>query len=130
MQGATREAWERRPPLPATEFPLYSSHPVATQYVILSRQPASSTGASLGAIGRRKDIISELARYNTAPDGSTDDVLYGPGIRIEMPPGQDPVSQMLMTVVEEEIAWLVILRLAKAFSWKIVDMNTGRELNA
>ena len=103
---------------------------MATQYVILSRQPASASGSSLGAIGSRKDIINDLARYNTAPDGSTNDVLYGPGIRIEMPPDQDPVSQMLMTVVEEEIAWLVILRLAKAFAWKIVDMNTGRELNA
>lgn len=102
---------------------------MATQYVILSRQPASASGNGMGAIGTRREIISELSRYNTAPDGSGDDILYGPGIRIEMPPGQDPVTQMLMTVVEEEIAWLVIMRLAKAFSWKIVDMNTGRELN-
>lgn len=101
---------------------------MATQYVILSKQCAGANG--MAAIGPRREIIRELARFNTAPDGSTDDVLYGPGIRMELPPGQDPVSQMLMTVVEEEIAWLVIMRLAKAFDWKIVDMNTGRELNA
>ncbi len=103
---------------------------MATQYVILSRQPGSSGGNGLAPIGGRAEIINDLSRYNTASDGTGDEVLYGPGIRIEMPPDQDPVTQMLMTVVEEEIAWLVILRLAKAFSWKIVDMNTGRELNA
>jgi hypothetical protein len=99
---------------------------VASQYVILSRQAAAGDG--LAAIGQRDEIVSNLAHYNTAPDGG-DEVLYGPGIRIEMPPG-DPVNQMLLTVVEEEIAWLVVLRLAKAFGWKIVDMSTGRELNA
>ena len=103
---------------------------MATQYVILSRDPASSGGNGLAPIGSRKSIVNDLSRYNTAPDGTGDEVLYGPGIRIEMPPGQDPVTQMLMTVVEEEIAWLVIMRLAKAFSWKIVDVNSGRELNA
>ena len=102
---------------------------MATQYVILSRQPPPSSGNGLASIGSRKQIITELSRYNTAPASKDDDTLYGPGIRIEMPPGQDPVTQMLMTVVEEEIAWLVIMRLAKAFCWKIVDMQTGRELN-
>lgn len=103
---------------------------MATQYVILSREPAPSSGAGLAAIGTRKEILRDLSRYNTAPESCEDDTLYGPGIRLEMPPGQDPVTQMLLTVVEEEIAWLVIMRLAKAFEWKIVDMNTGRELNA
>jgi hypothetical protein len=103
---------------------------LATQYVILARQPAQNSGSGLAAIGSPKDIINDLSRYNTAPESASGDTLYGPGIRIEMPPGQDPVTQMLLTVVEEEIAWLVIMRLAKAFGWKIVDMNTGRELNA
>ena len=101
---------------------------VASQYVILSREAAAG-GDGLAPIGPRGDIVNSLSRYNTAPDGG-DEVLYGPGIRLDIPPGEDPVTQMLLTVIEEEIAWLVILRLAKAFSWKIVDMNTGRELNA
>jgi hypothetical protein len=100
----------------------------AQQYVILSKQPASANG--MAAIGRRSEIIGTLASYNTAPEREGEDVLYGPGIRIELPPGQDKVSQMLMTVTEEEIAWLVIMRLAHALQWKIVDPNTGRELNA
>lgn len=116
-------------PLPATDHSRYSLSIVASQYVILSRQPSTSSNG-MAPIGSRGEIIGHLSQYNTAPDGTGDDVLYGPGIRLEMPPDQDPVTQLLLTVVEEEIAWLVILRMAKAFGWKIVDVNTGRELNA
>ena len=75
-------------------------------------------------------MLRDLSRFNTAPEREGEDVLYGPGIRLELPPGQDTVNQILLTVTEEEIAWLVIMRLAKTFDWKIVDMNSGRELNA
>ena len=100
----------------------------AQQFVILSKQPATANG--LVPIGRRDEVLFDLARYNTGPEREGDDVLHGPGIRIELPPGQDVINQMLMTIIEEEIAWLVIMRLAKNFNWKIVDPNTGRELNA
>ena len=81
-------------------------------------------------IGSRTQVLRDLSRFNTAPEREGEDVLYGPGIRLELPPGQDTVNQILLTVTEEEIAWLVIMRLAKTFDWKIVDMNSGRELNA
>ena len=99
------------------------------QFVILSKEPSTS-GNGMASLGSREQILTELSRFNTAPERAGDDVLYGPGIRLELPPGQDRVSQMLLTVVEEEIAWLVIMRLAKTFHWKIVDPNSGRELNA
>lgn len=100
-----------------------------SQFVILSKQSASNNG--MAPLGPRKQLITDLARFNTAPEQTSDDeVLYGPGIRLELPPGQDPVSQLLLTVVEDEIAWLVIMRLAKTFNWKIVDTESGRELNA
>ena len=51
----------------------------------------------------------------------------GPGIRIELPP-DDEVQQMLLHIVEEEIAWLPIVRLAKQFDWSVTDIETGREL--
>jgi hypothetical protein len=95
----------------------------------MSRQGASSNG--MAPLGARADLVRELARFNTAPEcEGNDDVLYGPGIRLELPPGQASVNQILMTIVEEEIAWLVIMRLARAFNWKIVDTSSGRELNA
>ncbi|MCP3903710.1 MAG: hypothetical protein GY715_08760 [Planctomycetes bacterium] len=99
-----------------------SSH----QLVILSRQEPSGDG--LAPLGARADVVGRLADLNTAPQTSDDDeVLFGPGIRIELPPG-DPVTQMLLTLIEEEIAWQVIMRIAKELHWKLMDPATGREL--
>jgi hypothetical protein len=98
------------------------------QFVILSKQASSANG--MAPLGSRKQLLGDLAHYNTAPETEGEDVLYGPGIRLELPPAQDSIRQILLTVTEEEIAWHVIMRLAKTFNWKIVDTNTGRELNA
>jgi hypothetical protein len=99
------------------------------QFVILSKNSSTSNG--MAPLGSRQQIMRDLSHFNTWPQREgDDDVLYGPGIRLELPPGQDPVSQMLLAVVEEEIAWLVIVRLARMFEWKIVDPESGRELNA
>jgi hypothetical protein len=95
------------------------------QLVILSPQEASEGG--LAPLGTRGEILTGLSKFNTAPDKNGGDVLYGPGISIELPPSE-PVTQMLLTVVEEEIAWQVILRLAKEFNWKLLDPVSGREL--
>jgi hypothetical protein len=46
-----------------------------------------------------------------------------------LPPEQDPVLQMLLTVSDEDIAWSVILRLAREMQWKILDPSNGRELS-
>lgn len=100
----------------------------ASQFVILSKKPATANG--MAPIGRRDEIVFDLARFNTGPENQGDDILYGPGIMIELPPSEPIISQMLMTIIEDEIAWLVIMRLAKNFQWKIVDPNTGRELNS
>ena len=97
---------------------------VSQQLVILAR--AEPTDDGLPPLGSREEILERLAGLNTAPAQPGEDILYGPGIRIELPPG-DPVTQMLMTVVEEEIAWQVIMRLAKDMQWKLRDMATGRE---
>lgn len=95
------------------------------QLVITSRRQVENGLASLGSV---EELIHRLSLFNTSPDQDGGDVLYGPGIRIELPP-QDPVEQMLLTITEEEIAWHVILRLAKLFEWRIIDPATGRELN-
>ena len=43
--------------------------------------------------------------------------------------GKPPVLQMLLTVSDEDIAWSVILRLAREMQWKILDPSNGRELS-
>ena len=96
------------------------------QLVILSRVEA--TGNGLPPLGSRREVIDRLGAHNTAPERDGDDMLYGPGIRIELPPGE-PITQMLLTIVEEDIAWQVIMRLAKTMEWKLLDPATGRELS-
>ncbi|MCZ6836202.1 MAG: hypothetical protein O7G85_10545 [Planctomycetota bacterium] len=100
---------------------------MSQQFVILSREPATDKG--MVPIGTRCEILKLLSQFNTAPEFDGDEVLYGPGIRIELPPGQDQISQMLMYITEEEIAWLVVMRLARELKWKILDPSTGRELS-
>ena len=97
------------------------------QFVIMSRQ-VPKEGQSLAPIAPRRDLLRDLALHNTAPESTDEqDVLYGPGIRLEMPPGQDPVMQMLLTLTEEEVGWLVLRRLAGKFNWRVVDPDTGRD---
>ncbi|MEM7229332.1 MAG: hypothetical protein AAF432_11020 [Planctomycetota bacterium] len=95
------------------------------QFVILSPETASQGMASLGT---REQLLRDLARFNCAPESEGKDTLWGPGITIELPPGQTDISQMLLTLTEEEISWLTIVRLAKTFGWKLLDPATGREL--
>ncbi len=99
------------------------------QFVILSGAESDEAGP-MPAIGPRAEIVEQLARANTSAESSdVEDVLYGPGIRVELTPNQDPVSQMLVTVTEEEIGWQVLTRLINHFQWKLLDPNTGRELS-
>ena len=109
--------------------PLADQTASGRQFVILSRRESAEAGA-LAPIGPRAEIVGQLAGCNTGPERSdTGDVLYGPGIRIEMTPGQDPITQMLLTVTEDEIGWKVLPRLVNEFQWKVLDPGTGRELN-
>jgi len=99
------------------------------QFVILSSQDAGD-GETLPPIGPRCDIVEKLALANSSPESSdAEDVVYGPGIRIELTPNQDPIRQMLVTVTEEEIGWQVLTRLINHFQWKLLDPLTGQQLN-
>ena len=94
------------------------------QFAIL---PATSDDATPD-LGQRRDFVAQLSTLNTAPERAGDDILWGPGIRLELTPGQDPVKQMLLTIVEDEIAWLTVMRLARICRWRIIDLETGQEL--
>ena len=82
---------------------MISEPPPGRQFVILARAAPTEPGA-MAPIGSRRDIGRKLADRNTGPESEqAHDVLYGPGIRIELTPNQDPITQMLVTVTEEEI---------------------------
>jgi len=114
--------------MPETES-LMDQSTSSRQFVVLSSQEPDSEGA-MAPIGPRRKIMSDLFDCNTGPEREDDDVLYGPGFRIELTPGQDPITQMLLTLTEEEIGWQVLMKLIKKFNWRVLDPNTGRELNA
>lgn len=94
-----------------------------------SRQDGSQNG---GPMGTAKEVKEFLARYNTAVDGAPrsaslgTEVLHGPGLIIELPTNQDEVSQALVTVLDDDIAWPVLSRVCKAAGWKMMDVETGR----
>ena len=83
-------------------------HVTTQQFVILSKDEPKGSG--LPVIGSRREILDQLSKRNTMPEHDGDDVLYGPGICIQLPPDTDPIIQMLITITEEEIAWQVIDR--------------------
>ncbi len=95
-------------------------------FVIMSRNPPVE--GDLAPIGSRAQVMEGLAHCNTAPEVKDGDVLYGPGVEFELPPGQDPVQQILLSISDDDIAWVVIMRVAREFGWKVVDPTTGREL--
>lgn len=102
-------------------------HALNQTFVILSPEDAGKNG--LAPLGTREEVVERLSTLNTAPEREGEDVLWGPGVRIDLPPGSDTVDQMLLTVIEEEIAFLVIMRIGRICHWRIVDPESGREFN-
>ncbi|MFI4917545.1 MAG: hypothetical protein ACIAS6_13695 [Phycisphaerales bacterium JB060] len=99
------------------------------QIVIVSSDPADEGLPPLGTID---EVSKALADFNTAPDGSERSasagtvVLHGPGLVVELPMGLDRVTQGLVTLIDEDVAWPVLMRLVKNLPWKLLDLETGR----
>tara|TARA_B100000959_G_scaffold76469_1_gene81202 strand:+ start:866 stop:1174 length:309 start_codon:yes stop_codon:yes gene_type:complete len=99
---------------------------MSKHFVIQARLEEGSTERK--SLGTREEILASLAGYNTMPEKEGDDMLWGPGIRIELPPTEGDVQQMLLHIVEDEIAWYPIVRLARQFNWSVTDIETGQPL--
>lgn len=97
------------------------------QLVILSNEPPPS-GGGMAALGSRREIVERLSTLNVSPDHDGGDFLYGPGFVIELPPDGAPITQMLLSINEDEIAWHVIMRMVRELDWKMLDPTTGQEL--
>ena len=70
---------------------------------ILQKPRLKAEGGGLLPLASRSDVVGFFRNFNTAPDRAGADVLHGPGIRVEMPPMQDPVMQLTLTVTEDEL---------------------------
>jgi hypothetical protein len=99
---------------------------MSKHFVIQSRADAES--GERKPLGKREDIIESLSHYNTMPETEGEDMLWGPGIRIELPPTEGEVHQMLLHLVEDDIFWVTVEHLARKFNWSMTDIETGREL--
>lgn len=90
-------------------------------------------GSSADGLGIRSAVIASLARHNTAPDGSETGTmgtvtLYGPGLIAEITTAagdRDPINQVMVTVIDEDLAWPVLSRLCRSEAWKMMDAESG-----
>ena len=82
-------------------------------------------------LGSPRRVMRELEPYNTSPDGSKGSALgtttlFGPGLVVDLPTSAEELTQVMVTVVEEETAWPVLARLCKTLGWKMMDPESGR----
>ena len=82
-------------------------------------------------MGRADDVAELVSRYNTAHDGSRGAslgtrALFGPGFTMQVPTSTDTVTQVMVSVTEQEIAWPVLSRLCKDLGWRMMDTETGQ----
>lgn len=70
---------------------------------ILQKPRLKAEGGGLVPLASRDEVVRFFRSFNTAPDRTGADILHGPGIRVEMPPMQDPVMQLTVSVTEDEL---------------------------
>jgi len=97
------------------------------QIVLLSPKD----GGGMNALGTPAELRAKFANFNTGPDGGPNtsmgtEFFHGPGIAVELPSGQDVITQAIVSISDEDIAWPVLGRLCKSTGWKMMDMESGR----
>lgn len=95
------------------------------------KPPPANPSDGMAPIGSMNDVIELLRAFNTAPDGSEAKAmgmmfLHGPGIIVELPSAQDSIAQVMVTVVDEQMAWPVLSRLCRSHQLVMVDPDSGR----
>lgn len=82
------------------------------------------------SLGRLEEVQKLLRQFNCSADGSpvSSNVVYGPGIVLQMPmcDRDDPVNQILVSLVEDSVAWPVLTRICRVLGWKMMDPSSGR----
>ena len=92
---------------------------------------AEDVHAGVVPLGSEGEFIAALAPFNTAPDGAPQrqvgmHVLHGPGIVIEYPDNQDEINQAMLTVIDQDVAWPVLVRICRTLGWKMQDIESGQ----
>jgi len=106
--------------------------PRLADFYVLQRPRPKSEGGGFLPLGARDEVLRFFASVNTTPDRPATDVLYGPGICVELPPSQDPVLQVTVKVTEDELFEILflgtsnepigrMLRMALSRGWRFFD---------
>jgi hypothetical protein len=101
------------------------------QLVLIRLEDPDDRLSATVPLGSPREFLAAVERFNIAPDGGTakrmgTQMLYGPGMVVEIPDGQPEIRQALVTCVEQDTAWPVLQALLKATSWKLQDMESGQ----
>lgn len=101
------------------------------QLVVFRPSESGEPGAPNQSLGSEGEFIASLAPFNTAPDGSPlrsvgTQILHGPGIAVEYADGQEEITQAILTVVDQDVAWPVLVRLCRSLGWKMQDIESGQ----
>ncbi|MBL1218277.1 MAG: hypothetical protein D8M59_12370 [Planctomycetes bacterium] len=83
------------------------------------------TGAMI-PLGQRSDVYQALAEYNTSPEVDNGEVMFGPGLTIQMPMTGPEVTQLLVSIGDEGMGWPVVERIARGCDWTLMDPDSGR----
>ena len=100
-----------------------------SRLMVLSKTKAQGEEMQpLGSLGQIKD---QLGAFNTAIDGGASaslglDRLYGPGFVVDLPTSIDMPMQIMVAVIDDEIAWPVLSRICRTLGWSLSDAESGR----
>lgn len=99
--------------------------------MLLNPKDPADISAGYLPLGALREFEEAVARFNTAPDGSESTsmgtrFLYGPGIVVEVPTGVDVITQALVTVLDDDFALPVLMRICRANAWKLQDTESGQ----
>lgn len=107
---------------------------MATYAVEMHRDDPDSE--ELKSLGTRAEIRAALLPYNTCAETEkvSEEELYGPGIRVTLPPydpaeESGPITQFSLSEDDLDISKGVLLRLARSFDWDLIDLSTFRRLH-
>lgn len=102
------------------------------QIALMMKRVGGRPGDPVPPMGTPGEVRAALSNFNTAPDGAPAragalmEILYGPGMIVEMPVNQESVVQAMVTINDEDSAIPVLLRACRARGWTMVDLDTGR----
>lgn len=91
--------------------------------------PADREGEHAPSLGTRREVLAALANFNIGPDLPDGEFLYGPGLTMQLPPNTDAITQLLVAMIEEDMAWSVLTRLCRTTHWRMLDLESGRSLS-